>query len=218
MFRIVVTIPSSNYLVNHVVVRVVNAILVLSTIFLNAVTLITFWKSSQLRRKVCYFLIVVQSSVDLVLGALGGAFYTAYIANEITGTASCAFFIWMRNASFMIVFFSMANLSVMNIERYFGIVHPVIHNNSVTRQRLLICTFCVYSLCAIAYIMSFVFLQSVGVVCVVIIALFLATTVYCYIGIFVSVKFIPQRELIRRSRTARRQEQACPSRTGNDYF
>ena len=53
---------------NQIATLVVNFVLLFSTISLNGISIITITKSSQLRNKVCYFVILLQSIVDLSVG------------------------------------------------------------------------------------------------------------------------------------------------------
>ena len=50
---------------------VVNGFFTLAGIFLNSVVIISLWKSSQLRRKTCYFMILVLSCFDLGVVMVG---------------------------------------------------------------------------------------------------------------------------------------------------
>ena len=118
---------------------VVNGFFTLAGIFLNSVVIISLWKSSQLRRKTCYFMILVLSCFDLGVVLVGHPtimlvaiifwssdyktalqmsehITTAYIA--LQGFAACA-------------------LLTMNIDRYLAIAHPIFHKTSVTKSRLL---------------------------------------------------------------------------------
>ena len=56
---------SNKYELNRIFNIVFLGILMLSTIFLNTVAIITIQKSPQLKKKLCYFVILVQSCVDL---------------------------------------------------------------------------------------------------------------------------------------------------------
>ena len=101
--------------------RVVNIIFTFSGIILNTLVIASIWKSSQLRKKLCHFMIMVLSCFDLV----------AVVTNH-TGVLLCLIF-WLRedygllakmviHVGFVDVFFgfSILALLVMSIERYLG--------------------------------------------------------------------------------------------------
>ena len=117
---------------------VVNIIFTFSGIILNTLVIASIWKSSQLRKKLCHFMIMVLSCFDLV----------AVVTNH-TGVLLCLIF-WLRedygllakmviHVGFVDVFFgfSILALLVMSIERYLGAYYPIFHRTTVTRRRLL---------------------------------------------------------------------------------
>ena len=59
-----------NTFINAVFVCLVNASFMVAGIILNAVVMVSLWKSSQLRKKPCYFMILVVSCFDLAVVAI----------------------------------------------------------------------------------------------------------------------------------------------------
>ena len=117
---------------------VVNVIFTFPGIVLNTLVIASIFKSSQLRKKLCYFMIIVLSCFDLV----------AIITNH--PALSIYLIFWLREDYDYLpkirmylhcvnVFpgFSMLALLVMSIERYLGAYYPIFHRTSVTRSRLL---------------------------------------------------------------------------------
>ena len=155
-FSLILRFPASNkYFISHIIACVFNALLTLSTLSLNSVTILTFWKSSQLRSKVSNFLILVQSCIDLGVGAIGSSLFTLSLLDEIRGTGNC----WLRfargYATMLLTIISMTTISAMNMERYFGVVHPFFHRDKVTRNRLLVYVILLSSLVVIFFSLSF---------------------------------------------------------------
>ena len=70
-FVIMSDFPEDKYEGFQIALLVVNCILFFSTISLNGISIITIRRSCQLRSKVCYFVILLQSVVDLIVGAAG---------------------------------------------------------------------------------------------------------------------------------------------------
>jgi hypothetical protein len=76
---------SNDFVINRIVLCVFNCILTLSTILLNSVAIRTILKSSQLKKKMCYFLVLVLSVADLLVGVLPLPLSIIVFANEIKG-------------------------------------------------------------------------------------------------------------------------------------
>ena len=181
--------PSEKYLVNHIVACVVNVILIFTTVTLNALTILTFWKSSQLRQRVCYFLIMLQSFIDFAVGIINGPLYTIFLIFQIRGIENCIFHFIRGRFSMLLTALSITILTSMNLERYLGIVYPLIHRNKVTKKRVLNCflvpCFLYFVLCGVSFVntnpFKFVLIGNFF--------LFLPTTVYIYIRIFFASAF-----------------------------
>ena len=118
---------------------VVNIIFTFFGTVSNTLVIASIWKSSQLRKKLCYFMIMVLSCFDLV------AVVTIYPGILLFLIA------WLRedydlfvkiipiymNISGIFLIFSLLALLVMNIERYLGAYYPIFHHTSVTRRKLI---------------------------------------------------------------------------------
>ena len=117
---------------------VVNIIFTFSGIILNTLAIASIWKSSQLRKKLCHFMIMVLSCFDLI----------AVVTNHPRMLVLITF--WLKEdynfvrktRIFPVIFgvfhyFSPLLLLVMSIERYLGAYYPIFHRTSVTRRRLL---------------------------------------------------------------------------------
>ena len=76
----------------------------------NSLVILSFWRSVQLRKKLCYFMIMVLSCCDL----------------------SCP------RSTNVFLGFSLFALLVMNFDRYLATSYPIFHRTSVTKRRLLI--------------------------------------------------------------------------------
>ena len=115
-----------------------NIIFTFSGIVSNALVMVNIWKSSQLRKKSCHFMILVLSCCDLVAVATNNLGLLVFLIS------------WLRedydllptfrlHIDFIPVFvtFSLFALLVMSIERYLGAYYPIFHRTSVTRRRLM---------------------------------------------------------------------------------
>ena len=124
--------------VNTSFLCVFNVIFMITGIFLNYVVIISPWKSSQLRKKLCYFTILVLSCFDLAAVAIMHPI-------QISTTISIAFGKY-NNMQEVIRFYlanainglSMFALLVLNIERFLALSYPFFHQTSVTKERLIL--------------------------------------------------------------------------------
>ena len=127
-----------NVYIQLIFLCVVNIIFTFFGIVLNTLVIASIWKSSQLRKKLCHFMIMVLSCFDLVA--------------VVTNHPAILFFLlcwlredydllitWRKYLDVLTVFIgsSFCVLLVMSIERYLGACYPVFHRTSVTRRRLL---------------------------------------------------------------------------------
>ena len=56
-----------NHFVNLIFIIAVNILFFFSGICLNSLVIVNFWRSVQLRKKLCYFMIMILSSCDLLV-------------------------------------------------------------------------------------------------------------------------------------------------------
>ena len=118
---------------------VVNIIFAFSGIVLNTLVIVSIWKSSQLRKKLCHFMIMMLSCFDLVSVVTNHSALLVFLISCLR--EDCDLLItWMIYMDFVAIFlgFSFDVLLVMSIERYLGAYYPIFHHTSVTRRRLLI--------------------------------------------------------------------------------
>lgn len=188
VFTVIVGFPSHGYRMNHIVACVVNGFIAIATVFLNASTVITIWRSSRLKEKLSFFLIMVQSLIDLGVGMVAGPIFTSFLASEINGNASCWLYLAARRTSSMATILSIMVLSGMNFERYMGVVHPFVHRCYVTRRKLLtyVIIFCLF--CVILFAISFVYKKPLLIFSGVIVVVFIITTVFSQTRIFLVAK------------------------------
>ncbi len=110
----------------------------LSTIFLNGVSVITMRKSSQLKSQVCYFMVLVQSIVDLGVGVLSIPLFIYCLLSPFLDSVDCIFIILAFGSTQIPCGLSIITLSAMTIERYIAVLHPYTYQTKVTKKRILI--------------------------------------------------------------------------------
>jgi hypothetical protein len=131
-------IPSNKYVLNQLFACVVYGLLFIPTVLLNGISIFIILKCSQLKEKVCYFTILMQSAVDLTTGVITLPILTAHVLFKdvihVENKVLCSL-----NFSFghFLLTLSVFTLCVLSFERYMGVVHPFIHHTSVTKKRIM---------------------------------------------------------------------------------
>ncbi len=131
---------SLRILVNHTICCAITVLVTVLTICLNFVTVLAYWKSSQLQRKMTNFLIFILSLNDFAVGLFVGPLYVLLLAREMTLKTGTTVINYLNLGSLLLFSgMSFETMIVMNCERYLGIVHPIFHKTKVTKERLLLC-------------------------------------------------------------------------------
>ena len=125
-------------IINVVFLCAINASFMIGGIFLNVVVIISLWRSSQLRKKLCYFTIFILSCFDLAVVVVT---HPVFILSTIVWSMDIYLeeirFTRVRTASFL-GGFSMFALLTLNIERFPALTYPFFHQSSVTKKKLTI--------------------------------------------------------------------------------
>ena len=117
---------------------IVNIIFTFSGIVSNTLVILSFWKSSQLRKKLFYFMIMVLSCFDLVAVVTNHSGMLLYLISWLREELDLLSKMKISlHISAVFLVFSFLALFVMSIERYLGAYYPIFHRTSVTRRRLL---------------------------------------------------------------------------------
>lgn len=128
---------SSLTLLNLLLACVLNITFMIAGIILNSVVIISLWRSEQLRRKLCYFMILVLSCFDLTVVAIIHPVITLSTIIFSLGNYNELLLQIVSYTSMLLQGFSMFALLTLNIERFLGISYPLFHRASVTRKRLM---------------------------------------------------------------------------------
>ena len=116
---------------------ILNVIFLVAGIFLNSVVIISLWRSSQLRKKLCYFMILVLSCFDLAVVTITHPFLivsTLYFSQDKTNE--------MREATRLSILYilygcSFFALFTLNAERFLALTCPFFHQASITKTRVI---------------------------------------------------------------------------------
>ena len=210
-FQFLSHFPNKKYERVQIVGLVINCILLFSTISLNGISVITIRKSSQLRSKVCYFVILLQSVVDLGVGVLSTPLLIHYLVLPLVNSANCNLTILTMRASYLPPGFSIVTLSAMAMERYMGVLQPFRYKLKVTKKRILmfVCAGGAIHLSLVAY--SFCERSVIRIWVGGLIFAFLVLTGFVYTRIYLVIRKLIRserrpackRQIIRETRRAR---------------
>ena len=136
--KVIHQFPNKEHEHNRIVVLVINCILLFSTISLNGISVITIRKSSQLKSKVCYFVILLQSIVDLGVGLTSLPLFIYCLMSPFQKIRNCTLIFLAFRTSFLPLGLSISTLSAMTMERCIGVQHPFQYQTKITKKRILI--------------------------------------------------------------------------------
>ena len=129
----------SYYFINLIFIFAVNVFFFFSGICLNSLVILSFWRYVQLRKKLCYFMIMVLSCCDLLTvltnSPLMALITMLWVTGKVDGNARWPHISLTSTATFPA--FSLYALLVMNFDRYLATSYPILHRTSVTKRRLL---------------------------------------------------------------------------------
>ena len=106
--------------------------------FLNSVVIISLWRSSRLRKEMCYFITLVLSCFDLAVVTIT---HPVLILSTILWSMRMygeEIDFTRMNTSLVLGGFSMFALLTLNIERFLALTAPFFHKTSVTKGRLML--------------------------------------------------------------------------------
>ena len=129
----------SYYFINLIFVFAVNVFFFFFGICLNSLVILSFWRSVQLRKKLCYFMIMVLCCCDLLTVLTNNPLVALIVMLWLSGRSGVnsgwAYFSLRWTSVFLM--FSFLALLVMNFDRYLATSYPIFHRTSVTKGRLL---------------------------------------------------------------------------------
>ena len=136
MNNVSTTSYTTNFIVNAVVLCVVNAVFTFAGIFLNSVVILSLW-SSQLRKKLCYFMILILACFDLAVVVIVHPLIILEIISFWETTSSIGSVLVNDLIPYLFAL-SCSALLMITLERYLALVHPFPHKRFVTKGRLMI--------------------------------------------------------------------------------
>ena len=109
---------------------------------LNALAIITIRKSSQMNSKTCYFVVLVQSVIDLTVGLFGIPLFAIFLLSGLGLISNCFVATLAFTSTVVLLGLSTIALIAMTGERYIAILHPYSYLSLMTKKRLSIFACC----------------------------------------------------------------------------
>ena len=184
------------YEINRISSIVILGILIIPTVLLNAVAVITIWKTTQLKKKPCYFIILLQSSVGLGVGCVHLPLLFVHSLAPFTNIDICTVAIVVKTITGLPTALSLVTLSASTIERYIGVIHSYSYKTLVTKRRIVMFVLggvlMLLSICVASIFSQYLIIKYVAVG---IFAVFLIFTSFAYIRIYLVVRRLSRSEV-----------------------
>ena len=148
--------PSQFYSLNLILACIVNGILSILGTLVNGLVLIAFYKSNILRNKTPFFLILLLSLNDLLVVVIVHPLFLFNSIRQLLGNGDCISKAVYLTIAKLLTGYSGLTLHVMNIERYFSIVHPFWYQRRVNRKVVLALTVVFWALWTPVSFLSFI--------------------------------------------------------------
>ena len=168
-----------------------NALFMVAGVFLNSVVIICLWRSSQLRKKLCYFTILVLSCVDLIVVTVTHPtliMWTIFWSMKIFHQHESKF-IWPNIICIALGGSSMFALLTLSIERFLALKYPFLHQTAVTKRRLmLLLAFLMIMLASLSPLVHFVGTIFRNMLVIVFVLFFWSVFIYLNYKMFIIAK------------------------------
>ena len=130
----------SNF-ISLILIFALNLLFFFSGTVLNSLVILSFWKSTQLRKKLCYFMIMMLSCFDLLAIFVNHPLLDIIAMLWLTGKKEVLPYLYIkmfRKVGDIFQGFSLCALLVLSFNQYLATYYPIFHRTSVTKGRLLI--------------------------------------------------------------------------------
>ena len=125
-------------IINLIFLCVLNSLFMVVGMVLNLVVIVSLWKLSQLRKKLCYFTIFVLSCFDLAVVTIAHPILILSTIVWSMGIYHEEIRITRIHILILLGGFSIFALLTLNIERFLALNCPFFHQSAVTKRKLII--------------------------------------------------------------------------------
>ena len=178
--------PSSSYIRSGTAASVVNIVLAIAGTILNSFVLFIFCKSPKLRSKLFSFAIMVLCSIDLgVVTVINPLFVLKSI--KILDSPKCLYIVAYKIAIFFFTGISACTFLIINIERYYAIIHPFLYQSHFTKRRFVF-TWLFFWFLVVVGIVCRVYIPSFAALIPVTLCIIVFTSLFTYVSIYIVAK------------------------------
>ena len=154
-YSFVFKFPSSLVYAFHLIACILSGIILLTTICLNSLTVLTFWRTPRLRENASLYLVMILALVDTGIGAFSHSFLTMAMIYELLYSSACWVYYIQAKSFRPTTALSLSVVAAISAERYFGVVHPLIHRTKLTKVRLSQLLLFIWFSCAIVSVPAY---------------------------------------------------------------
>ena len=169
---------------NMIAACVVNIVFAIAGTIFNSLVLYIFWKSTKMRSKLSYFVIMLLSSVDLAVVTIVHSTFLLQTINEINGTPNCIYKVSYWSSLFFFTGISVLTLLILNLERYTAIIHPFWHRTTVTKRRLMFIWAILWLITVVNTVSLFLYWRLCTIITITVISILCCTSLLTYTSIF----------------------------------
>ena len=169
---------------NSIAACVVNIVFAITGTILNSLVLYIFWKSTKMRSKLSYFVIMLLSSVDLAVVTIVHSTFFLQTISEINGTPNCIYKVSYWSSLFFFTGISVLTLLIMNLERYTAIIHPFLHRTTVKKRRLMFILALLRLIIVVNTVSLFLYWRLCTIITITVISILCCTSLFTYTSIF----------------------------------
>lgn len=181
----------------------INLVSALVTVVANTVFLATYFKTPSLRTSPIFFFMLL-AITDVSVGLVTQPLFIARKIMEIHREHNCVLSTVLRSTEYYFCAISFLTVTLVSIERYLAVCHPIEHRKKVTRSRKAIAAFTLWAISLVINISRFVFWELYRVFALLVSGIILVQFVlnaYLYTKIhqLVSKREFGSNELMRRN-------------------
>ena len=213
----VVRIASNAHYTNFMAGLIFNIFLTITCVCLNSVTILAYMRSAFLKSKKSYFLIMLLSVNDLLVGLFGNGSFVSVLFTIIIGYRNCKIYIILYYAGFCTNAMSIMTLFGLNIERYLAILHPFYHRTEVTKSKLLKMIISFWLFILALRLTCLAFGDVVNLIISALYAFNALCTLYIYVAIYITARKRPPRAEAQKTERQTTEERVTKKRTNQIY-
>ena len=195
----IVRLPSSSYFRSSIAASVVNIVLAVVGTILNSLVLFIFWKSPKLRSKLFSFAIMLLCSIDLGVGTVANPLFALHSITTMLDSPKCLYVGAYTVAIFFFSGISACTLFIINIERYFAIIHPFLYQVHFTKRRFVF-TWIFFWFLVVIWVVCYIYFRLLAVVIPVTLCIIVFTSLFTYVAIYIVARKMRKRNDVHSNR------------------